>query len=474
VSTLKRFVTALALGCALAPPARANITPHGLFTDGCVLQRGMKVPVWGTATPGEKVTVSFRGQEVTATTNEKGQWKVEFNKLEAGGPFLMTISGPNNKVELKDVLVGEVWVCSGQSNMEWPLLATNGAKQALAAADNPEIRLFTVHKVPAKTPVPTLGVRPKMQPSAWKKCTTRTAEKFSAVAYYFGRELQKALKVPVGLIHSSWGGTPAEDWTSKEALEAHQATKELAQRPASSGKFNGMIAPLVPYAIRGVIWYQGESNVGRAEQYRTLFPAMIKDWRDHWKQGDFPFLFVQIAPWAGYKQETGWAELCEAQQLTARKVPNTACVVTTDVGDRKDIHPREKAPVGERLARAARALAYGEKIEYSGPVYAGMKLEGSKAVLSFTHLGGGLEAKGGALKGFTIAGTDHKFVEAQAEVKDGTVIVSSADVPRPVAVRYAWARYPEANLFNRAGLPASPFRTDGPTTGKREPGAGSR
>jgi sialate O-acetylesterase len=474
VRTLTRFALALALGWALAAPARADVAPHGLFTDGCVLQRGMKVPVWGNAAPGEKVTVAFRGQEVTATTNDKGQWKVELTKLEAGGPFELTISGPNNKVQLKDVLVGEVWVCSGQSNMEWALTATAGAKQAIASADNPQIRLFTVQKVPAKEPMPTLGVAKGKQPSAWQKCTTATAPRFSATAYYFGRELQKHLKIPVGLIHSSWGGTPAESWTSKEALQAHAATKELSGSKSGSKLFNGMINPLIPYAIRGVIWYQGESNVGRAEQYRTLFPAMIKDWRDHWKQGDFPFLFVQIAPWAGYKQETGWAELCEAQQFTALKVPGTACIVTTDVGDPKDIHPRQKAPIGDRLARAARALAYGEKIEHSGPVYAGMKIDGNKAILSFTHLGGGLETKGGALKGFQIAGADGKFVPAQAEIKDKQVVVSSPDVAQPVAVRYAWERYPEVNLFNQAGLPASPFRTDGPALGKGQVGGGSR
>jgi sialate O-acetylesterase len=462
VRTLKRFVVALALGFAVAAPARADVAPHGLFTDGCVLQRGVKVPVWGSAAPGEKVTVSFRGQEVTATADDKGGWKVELNKSEAGGPFEMTISGPNNKVQLTDVLVGEVWVCSGQSNMEWPLIATEGGKEASAKADNPKIRLFTVQKVPAKEPASALGVREGQQPSAWKRCTTLTPLNFSAVGYYFGRDLQKALGVPVGLIHSSWGGTAAERWTSKEALKAHAATKNLR----GSDLYNGMIAPLIPYAIRGVIWYQGESNVGRAEQYRTLFPAMIKDWRDHWKQGNFPFLFVQIAPFK-YGSETGWAELCEAQQFTALTVPSTACIGTNDVGHPTDIHPRQKAPIGDRLARAARALAYGEKIEYSGPVYTGMKIDGNKAILNFSHTAGELVAKGGDLKGFTIAGADNKFVEAQAQIKDGKVIVSSPDVATPTVVRYAWSRYPDANLFNRVGLPAVPFRTDGPAAGKK-------
>ena len=466
----KTLLLALGLSAALAAPARADVTPNGLFTDNMVLQRGLKVPVWGTATPGEKVTVQFNGQEATATTGQDGKWKAELTKLEAGGPFEMTISGPKNKIQLKEVLVGEVWVCSGQSNMEWALNGTNGKKEAIASADNPKLRLFTVQKAVAGAPQRDLPAGKHR--SAWQPCTTATVPGFSAVAYYFGRDLQKALGVPVGLIHSSWGGTPAEHWTSKEVLEAHEATKGLAQSKQASEKYNAMIAPLMPFAIRGVIWYQGESNVGRADQYRTLFPAMIKDWRDRWGEGDFPFLFVQIAPWAGYAKnadDTKWAQLCEAQLLTALTVPKTACIVTTDVGDPKDIHPRNKAPIGDRLARAARALAYGEKIEYSGPIFAGMKIDGDKAVLSFKHLGGGLEAKGGALTGFTIAGPDGKYVKAEATIKGATVVVSSPEVRQPTAVRYGWAQYPEMNLHNRAGLPASPFRTDMPRLGKITP-----
>jgi sialate O-acetylesterase len=435
-----------------------------------VLQRGMKVPVWGTASPGEKVTVKFRDQEVSAETGQDGKWKVELTKLEAGGPFEMTISSPKNQVQLKDILVGEVWVCSGQSNMEWPLNGTEGAKEAIANADNPKIRLFTVQRAVATAPQRDLAAGKRR--SSWQECTTTTVPGFSAVAYYFGRDLQKALGVPVGLIHTSWGGTPAEHWTSKEVLEAHEATKDLAKNKGASGKYNAMIAPLIPFAIRGAIWYQGESNVGRAQQYRTLFPAMIKDWRDRWGEGKFPFLFVQIAPWARYGKnadDTNWAQLCEAQLLTAQAVPHTACIVTTDVGDPKDIHPRKKAPIGDRLARAALALAHGKKIEYSGPVFANLKIDGDKAVLSFKHLGGGLEAKGGPLTGFTIAGPDGKYVKANAEIKGDTVVVSSPEVRQPTAVRYGWALYPELNLQNREGLPASPFRTDMPRLGKLQP-----
>src|SRR5262249_23450225 len=315
-----------------------------------------------------------------------------------------------NKILLKDVLVGEVWVCSGQSNMEWALTATKDAKEAIAHADNPKIRLFTVQKVPNKTPQRDLPII-KM-PSTWKDCNTLNVARVSAVGYYFGRDLQKALNVPVGLIHSSWGGTAAERWTSKEAMEAHPELKSLK----GSDLYNGMITPLIPYAVKGVIWYQGESNAGRAAQYRTLFSALIKNWREAWKEGDFPFLFVQLAPYNQPRPRGSWPELREAQLLTAQKVPHTAMAVITDAGHPTDIHPPEKEPVGARLALAARALAYGEKIEYSGPIYSAMKVDGDKAVLSFTHLGGGLLAKGGPLKGFTVAGADGKFVDAEARI----------------------------------------------------------
>jgi sialate O-acetylesterase len=457
VRQLKTVLLALGLGYVLAAPARADVTPNGLFTDHMVLQRGLKVPVWGTANPGEKVTVQFRGQKVSATTGQDGKWKVELKKLEAGGPFEMTISSPNSKIHLKDVLVGEVWVCSGQSNMEQALLNTNGAKEAIAQADNPRLRLFTVRRFSAKAPQRDLPVG--KEPRTWQKCTTVTVPGFSAVAYYFGRDLQKALGVPVGLIHSSVGGTAAERWTSKKALEAHAATKDLR----GSDLFNGMIAPLIPYAIRGVIWYQGESNAGRAYEYRTLLPVMIKNWRTDWKQGNFPFLIVQLAPFMKIQAEPGesqWAELREAQLLTTLTVPNTALAVITDVGEENDIHPRKKEPVGARLALAARALAYGEPIVYSGPVYHAMKVEGNKAILSFEHTGGGLVARGGPLVGFTIAGKDRKFVKAEAEIQGDKVAVWGPGVDEPVAVRYGWANYPVVNLWNKEGLPASPFRTD--------------
>jgi sialate O-acetylesterase len=342
---------------------------------------------------------------------------------------------------------------------------------------------------------------------SWKESTPQTAPSFSAVAWFFGRDLRRTLKVPVGLINSSVGGTPAEAWTSRATLEADPDLKEIVERyaeqvkkydpaaaaekhqralekhkqavekakaagekppPASPvptdpreasvrpcGLYNAMIAPLQPFAIAGAIWYQGESNAGRAAEYQKLFPAMIQNWRQAWGQGQFPFLFVQIAPHQAMKPE-----IREAQLVSWQKVPRSAMAVITDIGNEKDIHPTKKEPVGARLALAARAIAYGENLEYSGPVYAAMKVEGAHAVLSFTHLGSGLEAKDGELKGFTIAGADGSFVPAKAVIDGDKVVVSSPEVPNPAAVRYGWANTPDVNLFNKEGLPATPFRTD--------------
>jgi sialate O-acetylesterase len=453
-----------ALACLQAQAARADVKPNGLIADGMVLQRDMKVPLWGTADEGEKVTVKFQDQEVSAAAKD-GKWEVQLDKLKAGGPFEMTIAGKNT-LQLKNVLVGEVWIASGQSNMEMSVAGAANAKAAIEQSANPMIHLFTVPKKPAAEP--QTDVQGK-----WEECGPDTVRGFSAVAYFFGKDLQKALGVPVGLIHTSWGGTVAEAWTSHGMLEAHPELKGLAKKydqaaaaknpNGSSVLFNGMIAPLVPYAIRGAIWYQGESNAGRAYQYRTLFPAMIRDWRHHWHEGPFPFLFVQLAPFQKIEkqpQESAWAELREAQLLTAMHIPETAMAVITDLGDEKDIHPNRKAPVGGRLALAALALAHHRKIEYSGPVYDGMKVEGDKVELSFKHVGSGLEAKGGRLEGFTIAGKDRKFVNAEAEARGDKVIVWSPQVREPVAVRYGWANYPVVNLYNKQGLPASPFRTD--------------
>jgi sialate O-acetylesterase len=461
---LRRTLAAVVLlaGWAGAGPARADVKPNALVSENMVLQQGVPVRLWGTADDGEKVSVTFQGQEAS-TTADGGRWAVQLDKLKPGGPFELTIAGKNT-LTFKNVLVGEVWVASGQSNMEWPVAASANPKETIAKSANPRIRLFTVPKRVADKPVDDVK-------GQWQECGPETVGPFSAVAYFFGRDLQKALDVPVGLIHSSWGGTVAEAWTTPAALEdADDLRGLLPKSPIEPNNpnqgtvlYNGMIAPLTPYAIKGAIWYQGESNAGRAYQYRTLFPAMIQSWRQAWKQGDFPFLFVQLAPWMRIElapPESAWAELREAQLLTSLKCPNTAMAVITDAGDPVDIHPKAKEPAGARLALAARALAYGEKVEFSGPVYQDMSVEGNRAQLTFRHAGKGLEAHYGALAGFTVAGEDRKFYNALAEVKGDRVVVWSDKVDRPVAVRFGWANCPLVDFWNKDGLPASPFRTD--------------
>ncbi len=512
--------TAVVVGLA-ASESRADVKPHALFSDGLVLQRGMKCPIWGKADPGEQVKVKLTIKkanvaadcEASVTADDKGAWRVELQLADAlaGGPYAMTIEGKNT-IALKEVYVGEVWICSGQSNMEWPLRAAHDAKEAIAHSKNSNIRLFTVAKNTSDTPLKTLKGDPK-----WSECNETTSPSFSAVGYFFGRDLQKALNVPVGLIHTSWGGTIADAWTTRSALEHDSDLKSIVQkydasRPSApvdyeqalkryeaalakhkqavakakeEGKtpppaprkptppdnnpnrpcvlYNAMIHPLQPYAIKGAIWYQGESNAGRAYQYRTLFPTMIQSWRQTWKQGDFPFLFVQLAPYqkiVDEPQESNWAELREAQLLTSLHCKNTGMAVITDVGDPKDIHPRKKEPVGARLALAARALGYREKIEYSGPQYVKMTKKDGKIVLHFSHVGKGLEAKDGPLTGFTIAGNDRKFFNAKAEIQGDAILVWCDKVIEPVAVRFGWANCPVVNLWNKDGLPASPFRTD--------------
>lgn len=466
---MRKWTWALALvvglGAWQTPRADADVKLHGLFTDNMVLQRDMKVPVWGTAKPGETVLVEFQGQKVAATADAKGKWLATLAPLKAGGPFKMTVTDGTKMTTLDNVLVGEVWICSGQSNMEWSLNATRDPKEVIANAKNDQIRLFDVPKTPKKEPQTELGDVAEMKNppknrtfAKWLQCTPDSVPGFSGVGYFFGRALEKDLKVPVGLINSSWGGTAAERWTSKPVMESNPQLKGLA----GSDLYNGMIVPLEPFAFRGVIWYQGESNAGRAKQYFHLMNALIKNWRDDWKQGDFPFLFVQLAPWDVPKVEGQWAELREAQLLTSLKVPNTAMAVITDAGDPKDIHPKDKAIVGERLALAAEALAYKKNVVYAGPLFDTVKFEGDKAIVAFKNLGGGLQAKGGTLTGFTIAGKDGKFHKAEAQIVENTVVVRSPEVPQPAAVRYGWANYPVVNLYNREGLPASPFRSDFP------------
>lgn len=461
---MKRLVIIAVVLALAAAAAGATVRPAALFSDNAVLQQGIAVPVWGFADSGEKVTVKFLDQELS-TVAKDGKWMVRLAPLKAGGPFKMTIGG-SNTVELSNVLVGEVWVCSGQSNMAFQLSRAANATEAIAAAADPMIRLFSVPRKPSWTPLDDIQ-------ASWVPCNPETAKDFTAVGYFFGRELRKALNVPVGLVHSSWGGTAAQSWMSPNGWKAlpdyaQYVSDENAKKGAGPGHpsvlYDGMINPLIPYAIKGAIWYQGEANANSAYKYRALFPGMIKSWHDGWGEGSFPFLFVQLAPFAGAQkplQENAWAELREAQLLTTRTCPNTGMAVITDVGDPTNIHPTQKEPVGARLALAARKIAYGESIVYSGPIYKGMKIEGGGITLYFDHVGGGLVAKDGELKGFAVCGADRKFVEATAGIVGGNkVVVSSPSAPNPIAARYGWANCPVVNLWNKDGLPASPFRTD--------------
>lgn len=640
-----------------AASASAKVKLPGIIADNMVLQRNTPINIRGWAAPNEKVTVKLGKSEAAATADAKGKWAAKLPAMKAGGPFDITVSG-KNVLNLKNILIGDVWICSGQSNMQMSVSGSNNAKEEIAAAKYPNIRLFTVSRVTATTPREDCK-------GEWAECSPKTVPGFSAAGYFFGRDLHKSLKVPMGLIHTSWGGTIAEAWTSAEALKtmpdfksvveafvksaeakkkgtysfekqmaawwakndpgsakapgwadpamdatawktmelprnwekvggelaafdgilwyrrevdvpgalagrdlkislgpiddrdttffngvkvgamngwrdlraykvpgklvnagknviairvldtgggggAYGKAAQMKLAPAGGDKalslagqwrykigspmsklpappreigrgpnqvtvlYNGMIAPLLPYGIKGAIWYQGESNASRAMQYRTLLPTMIEDWRNRFGVGKFPFFIVQLANYRRVQtrpSEGGWALLREAQLLTAQNDPKVGLAVITDIGDARNIHPKNKQDVGKRLALSALAIAYGKELVYSGPVYREMKVEGGKVRLMFDHVGGGLAAKGGQkLKGFAIAGKDKNFVWADAVIDGKTIVVSSPKVAGPLAVRYNWASNPVGNLYNKDGLPACPFRTDtqpGVTADKR-------
>jgi sialate O-acetylesterase len=508
-----RWVASVSL-FLLALNARADVRLNALFSDNMVLQQGMEDPIWGWADDGEEITISINGKTVK-TTGKGGKFKAKLPKLKASAePATLTVKG-KNEITLKNVLVGEVWVASGQSNMEFPLSRSYQSASDIQNSANPNIRLFTVQKDKELKPVENVKVDAGRGMGTWVVCNPQTVPPFSAVAYYFGRDLQKALNVPVGLIHTSWGGSPAEVWMSEEvlrenpeykrdildiystqeenykkALETWEKDRAAAQkdgkafnraRPNAPWRptelYNGMIAPLIPYAIKGAIWYQGESNAGRHKQYRTLYPDMISNWRKDWGQGEFAFIGVQLAPFfpnhtmeqlqAAAPAESNWAALREAQVYATETLPKVGIAVITDVGEINDIHPTKKEPVGARLALQAEKIAYGKNVVASGPTFKSMSVKGNEAVLSFDNMGGGLEPKDAELTGFAIAGEDGKFVWGKAHVEGKKVVVSSPEVAKPVAVRFGWAEYPLVNLKNKEGLPASPFRTDSPKKEKK-------
>ncbi|MBA3698514.1 MAG: beta galactosidase jelly roll domain-containing protein [Planctomycetes bacterium] len=615
---------------------------HQLFNDHMVFPRDLEAPVWGWCEPGKEVTVAMAGKSAKATAGADGRWQVKLGPFAAGGPHELVISGPKEQ-KIGDVLVGDVWICSGQSNMEWGVHSSNNSHEEIAKANHPKIRLFYVPK--------RISTEPQSLVSAdWKVCSPESVPGFSAVGYFFGRLLHEQTGIPIGLINSNWGGTVAEAWTSAGALKTMDDFKgavEDFERTAKNGQddfeqimaewwkkndpgslaglgfadpnvevndwksmnlpghwegqglpnfdgivwfrrdfelpenwtgkdvklhlgaiddrdttwvngskvgemndwnhdrvykvpkkllktgrntiavrvldtgggggfhgrpeqlqleraggdpialagewrwnmtkpfsevtqppsridnnpnavtvlSNGMISCLEPFAIKGAIWYQGESNAGRADQYRRLLPTMIKDWRQRFGVGDFPFYIVQLANFmepTNDPVQSGWAELREAQLWTAMNVPNCGIAVTIDIGDAKDIHPRNKQDVGKRLALEALAKTYGKQLVHQGPLYKEMKIEGNTVRLVFDHVGGGLEQRGDKLAGFAIAGADGKFVHGEARIDGANVIVTGAGIEQPTAVRYGWANNPPATLFNKDGLPASPFRTDAP------------
>jgi sialate O-acetylesterase len=503
-SRLFRFACCALL---LMAPALAEVTLPALIADHMVVQRGMPVHIWGSAAPGEAVSVTFRGATRSTVADRLGRWSVYLPPVAPGGPFEITIQA-SNTITVKDVLAGDVWVASGQSNMEMPVSGVTNAKAEIAAADYPQIRLFQALNKVSLYPLEDIAAH-KWGDSTWTAVSPETIAKFSAVAYFFGRQIHQKEGVPVGLIESNWGGTPAEAWTSLTGLGADaslmpvfagwgkmmdaQATIELersleekayqdsvakaqaeGRQPPEreqrwhpnqdycwqpAGLFNAMIAPLTRFPIRGAIWYQGESNASpdRAPLYARLFRTMIQDWRRAWGQGDFPFLFVQIANFKT-SPDAMWPTVRDAQRRTL-ELANTGMAVTIDIGEATNIHPLNKQEVGHRLALAGRALSYGERIEYAGPLFRQATPEGAAMRVWFDHISGGLKAKGETVTGFELAGQDGKFVPAEARIDGTTVVVSASAVPEPKFVRYAWKDVPDCNLYNGENLPASPFRS---------------
>ena len=407
-----------------------------------VLQRDAPIKVWGWADAGEQVTVTLGDESKATRAGKDGRWQVDLSPQKADGKTRQITVAGKNTIELTDVLIGEVWIGSGQSNMEWTLANTNGSAEAIAAADHPMIRLFHIPKVQNKEPASDVKAN-------WKVCTPQNAPRFSAVLYYFGLQLQKQLNVPVGLINSSWGGSPIEPWTIANGK--------------SGGMYNGMIAPIVQFPARGVIWYQGETNVLNKNglAYEGKMIDLIEGWRTSFQNPDLAFYFVQIAPWSGRYEAGELPKLWEAQ-VASLKLPGTGMAVITDLVDNiADIHPRNKLDVGNRLALWALAKAYQrDGIVYSGPLYKSMAVEGDKIRLSFAHVADGLRSRDQKpLSDFQIAGADGKFVDAEANVEGDTVVVSALGVKGPTTVRFGWNKITNPNFVNSAGLPASPFQT---------------
>ncbi len=473
-------------GIVLAPSASAMELP-ALFSDGMVLQRGKPVPVWGWSHPGQEVTVRFAGQEKKAKADADGKWIVNLDPLDETAKGDLTIEGDITKT-IKDVLVGEVWICSGQSNMDAYTYTLEPGERG--TEDYPNVRFFVVRRAVGATPQRNVDAQ-------WTHCRPQEQCMCSAIGYLFARDLHERLGVPVGIVQATWGDTRAEFWTPLKTLQSdpafveyvkaweklspqvttwadyqkswetwkasQQGTEPFPPQKVPASIFNGMVAPLVPFAVRGILWYQGESNAYQASEYRRVFPAMIEAWRAAWQSQELPFLYVQLP---NYEKRdvtppnvSPWSELREAQAATLA-LPATEMAVTIDIGG-EDIHPRNKPEVALRLVNIALAKVYGQKVPFTGPRFSDAKFVSGKAQVTFQHTEGGLKTSDGSpLKGFALAGDDHKWHWADAVIEGNEVVVSSAVVPKPVALRYAWAHNPECNLVNGSGLPTSPFRTD--------------
>jgi sialate O-acetylesterase len=487
-----------------------NLILPSIFSDNIVLQREAPIPIWGKASPSQIVLVIFKSQKKFVTADNKGNWILRLSPEKAGGPYNITIIA-HDTIIIKNVLIGDIWVASGQSNMEMPIAPNKyftgiqNYKEEVSTANDSLLRIFSVEKN-------SVVEKPQTQMKGqWLTDNPANAGKFSAVSYFFGKNIRKSLKIPIGIIHSSWGASTAQAWTSAKVLSsdpdfqklvtdwkkldneylAKVATykkdsadcakkiqngdtnllKSLSKAPQypillqkrPSTLYNGMLFPLIPYAIKGVIWYQGEGNESNPKLYDKLFPAMITNWRNDWGQGDFPFLFVQLA---GFKKlqtepsEEGWARLREAQ-TKALKLPNTGMITAVDIGDEKDVHPKNKQDVGYRLAQCALGKVYKRKTVYSGPTYYKMQIKGNEIYLYFRNTNGGLMvSNSNIINGFAIAGQDKKFVWANARIQGNKVTISNDSIKTPVAIRYNWANNPIGNLYNRAGFPTMPFRTD--------------
>ena len=489
----------------LIPSLKADIKLPGIFADHMVLQREVPVTIWGWAAPGEEVTVNFGGQQVKATADASGEWKATLVPMPASAESrVLTVTGKNS-VTINDVLVGEVWLCSGQSNMEWALSKSTGGPEALAVSTNPSLRFCTIPHNTQLTPQNDVGAK-------WVIGGDPSGKNFSAIGWWFGNKLQKQLGVPVGILNDSYGGTTIQGWMPVEALQkgswpqdrwndqavakADYDKKKEALQPAYDkyladkavaaqnkqaspeppkgwpGDFrgpgtlwNGMVHPLENFRIRGVAWYQGENNayVGIANTYRQMLPMLISEWREAFQQPDLPFLIFQLAPnrkpQTDPNEASGIAVVQEAQLQTVQKTPHTALIVTEDLGE-PDVHYKQKEPAAERALNQALSVAYAKEGDFSSPVFKSIEIKGNEAVLHFDHAAGGLTSKDGQPVGFVIAGEDKKFVFADAKIDGESVIVSSSSIMKPVAVRYGWADLPKVNLFNAKGLPMSPFRTD--------------